>query len=148
MARAFGPDVSRRDLLRLGGLGLAGLALAGVGTGLAGCAPTTPGSGGSGSTTGTLNMLYFGDQKAATTLQNSLQPQVKKIDKDLSIKVTAINGTDWNDFLAKVLTLIAAGQAPDLVSVATEGLQLMASKKLIMPLDPYVTKDMATLKTT
>ena len=148
MARAFGPDVSRRDLLRLGGLGLAGLALAGVGTGLAGCAPTTPGSGGSGSTTGTLNMLYFGDQKAATTLQNSLQPQVKKIDKDLSIKVTAINGTDWNDFLAKVLTLIAAGQAPDLVSVATEGLQLMASKKLITPLDSYVTKDMSTLKST
>jgi ABC-type glycerol-3-phosphate transport system substrate-binding protein len=147
MARAFGPDLGRRDLLRLGGLGLAGLALAGVGTSLAGCAPVTVGGAAAGTSTGTLTMLYFGDQKAATTLQNALQPKVKQIDQGLTLKIVAINGTDWNDFLAKVLTLIAAGQAPDLVSVATEGLQLMAGKDLIVPLDSYVTKDMATLKT-
>jgi len=144
MARDFGPVMGRRDLLRLGGYGLATAALVGMGAGLTGCAPS--GGSGGGSKTGTLTMLYFGDQKAATTLQNALQPKIKKIDKDLSLKITAINGTDWNDFLAKVLTLIAAGQAPDIVSVATEGLQLMAGKKLIMPLDEYVTKDMATLK--
>ena len=143
MAREFGPVMDRRDLFRLGGVGLAGIALAGLTTGLAGCAP---GGSGGGANTGTLTMLYFGDQKAATTLQTALQSKVKKIDKGLTLKVTAINGTDWNDFLAKVLTLIAAGQAPDMVSVATEGLQLMASKDLIVPLDSYVTKDMASLK--
>ena len=144
MARDFGPVLGRRDLLRLGGYGLASAALVGMGASLTGCAPSA--GGGGGATSGTLTMLYFGDQKAATTLQNALQPKVKKIDKDLNLKITAINGTDWNDFLAKVLTLIAAGQAPDIVSVATEGLQLMAGKKLIVPLDDYVTKDMSALK--
>ncbi|WP_285727534.1 ABC transporter substrate-binding protein [Psychromicrobium xiongbiense] len=143
MAPDFRPVMGRRDLLRFGGYGLATAALLGTGASLAGCAPN---SGGGGSNTGTLTMLYFGDQKAATTLQDALQPNVKKIDKDLTLKVTAINGTDWNDFLAKVLTLIASGQAPDIVSVATEGLQLMAGKDLIVPLDDYVTKDMSTLK--
>lgn len=141
MAREFGPQMGRRDLIKLGGIGLAGLSLAGLGTSLVGCSPA-----GAGSSSGTLTMLYFGDQKAATTLQNALQPKVKTVDKDLTLKITAINGTDWNDFLAKVLTLIAAGQAPDIVSVATEGLQLMASKELIVPLDEYVTKDMSSLK--
>ena len=144
MARDFGPVLGRRDLLRLGGYGLASAALVGMGASLTGCAPSA--GGGGGATSGTLTMLYFGDQKAATTLQNALQPKVKKIDKDLNLKITAINGTDWNDFLAKVLTLIAAGQAPDIVSVATEGLQLMAGKKLIVPLDDYVTKDVSALK--
>jgi ABC-type sugar transport system, periplasmic component len=91
-------------------------------------------------------MLYFGQQSAATALQNALQPQVKKLDKNATLQVNGINGTDWNDFIAKVLTQIAAGSAPDIVSVATEGLQQMASKDLIMPLDSYVTKDMSTLK--
>ncbi|BDZ40144.1 ABC transporter substrate-binding protein [Microbacterium suwonense] len=141
MAREFGPLLGRRDLMKLGGISLAGLSLAGLGAGLTGCAPSGGESG-----AGTLSMLYFGDQKAATTLQNALQPKIKKIDKDLALKITAINGTDWNDFLAKVLTLIASGQAPDIVSVATEGLQLMAGKELIVPLDEYVTKDMASLK--
>jgi Bacterial extracellular solute-binding protein len=57
-----------------------------------------------------------------------------------------ISGTDWNDFFAKVLTQIAAGTPPDIVGVATEGVQLMASKGLAIPLDDYVKKDMESLK--
>ena len=44
-----------------------------------------------------------------------------------------------------MLTQIAAGTPPDIISVATEGLQLMAQKELAVPLDDYVTKDMADL---
>ncbi|WP_375388660.1 ABC transporter substrate-binding protein [uncultured Amnibacterium sp.] len=123
--------------MRLGGtgLGVAGLAS------LAACAPA-----GSGSDGGTLKMLYFGDQKSATALQQRLQPAVTKLDKKSKLVVTGINGTDWNDFIAKVLTQIAAGSPPDIISVATEGLQLMASKDLAIPLDDYVKRDMKTLK--
>ena len=128
--------LDRRTLLRLGG---AGLAATGLGS-LAAC------GGSSGSGSGTITMLYFGQQSAATTLQNQLQPQIAKLDKTAKLAVTAINGTDWNDFLAKVLTQIASGSAPDIVSVATEGLQLMASKNLLVPIDSYVTKDLSSLQ--
>lgn len=125
--------VDRRTLLKLTGAGI----------GLAGLAGTTACSGGSSKN---LKMLLFGDQKQATQLQQRLQPAVSKLDSAVTLEVTAINGTDWNDFLSKVLTQIAAGSPPDLVSVATEGTQLMASKELIVPLDDYVTKDMSSLK--
>lgn len=142
MMNAFGPSMDRRTLIKLGGTGLALTTLAS----LAACS-TGGGGGGGTNASGTITMLYFGDQKAATTLQNALQPQIKKLDKNASLAVTAINGTDWNDFLAKVLTQIAAGSAPDMVSVATEGLQLMASKDLLIPLDSYVTRDQSSLQT-
>lgn len=139
MTNAFRTVVDRRTLLKLGAAGFASAGLAS----LAGCS-----SGGAGGASGprTIKMLYFGQQSAATTLQKSLQPQIKKLDKTATLEVSAINGTDWNDFLAKVLTQIASGSAPDLVSVATEGLQLMASKELLIPLDSYVTKDMSSLQ--
>lgn len=141
MSNTFGSPIDRRTLFKIGGTGLA---LAGLAS-LAACAPTGSGGGGTNAS-GTISMLYYGDQKSATALQNTLQPQITKLDKNAKLEVSAINGTDWNDFVAKVLTRIAAGAAPDLISVATEGLQLMASKDLLIPLDSYVTKDMSSLQ--
>lgn len=142
MPSSFGPSMDRRTLLKLGG---AGLAMTGLAS-LAACSST---SGGSSTSTrnekATIKMLYFGAQSAATALQTALQPRVKKLDKNATLQVTGINGTDWNDFLAKVLTMIAAGNLPDVVSVATEGQQLLASKNLIEPLDSYVTRDLSAL---
>ena len=138
MGTAFNPGLNRRTLLKLGGAGLATVGLGSLGA----CSSSS--SGGSGSKT--INMLYFGQQSSATSLQNALQPQITKLDKNATFKVTAINGTDWNDFIAKILTQIASGSTPDIVSVATEGLQLMASKSLVAPLDDYVTKDLSSLQ--
>ena len=138
MTHPYDNPFARRTLLK----GAAGLSLAG----LLGAA-TACGNSGGGSSSKTLTMLYFGEQKAATELQNRLQPEISKLDPTITFQVSAINGTDWNDFLAKVLTQVAAGTPPDLISVATEGLQLMAQKELAVPLDDYITKDMADLKT-
>jgi len=138
MTNRINTPLDRRTLFKIGG---AGLAAAGL-TSLTGCSTFAAGSG----STGTIKMLYFGQQSAATALQNALQPQIAKLDKTAKLEVTGINGTDWNDFLAKVLTQVASGSAPDIVSVATEGLQLMASKELLTPLDSYVTKDMSSLQ--
>ena len=130
--------IDRRTLVKFGG---AGLALAGTAS-LAACS-----SGGedTASTSGTIKMLYFGEQSAATALQKAIEPKVKALDSNASLQVTAINGTDWNDFLAKVLTQVASGDTPDIVSVATEGQQLLASKNLLTPLDDYVTKNLSDL---
>ncbi|WP_439692650.1 ABC transporter substrate-binding protein [Curtobacterium sp. SP.BCo] len=139
MANGFSTPIDRRTLFQFGA---AGLALAGVGS-LAAC--STAGSG--GGATGTIKMLYFGEQSAATALQKAIEPKIRQLDKKASLQVTAINGTDWNDFLAKVLTQIASGDVPDIVSVATEGQQLLASKNLLTPLDDLVTKNLSGLST-
>ena len=130
-------NFGRRSLLK----GAAGLSLAA----LVSAAATACNSSG-GSSSKTLKLLYFGEQSAADELEKRLQPEITKLDPGITFEISAINGTDWNDFLAKVLTQVAAGTPPDLISVATEGLQLMAQKELAVPLDDYVTKDMADLK--
>lgn len=136
--------LSRRSLLKGGGL--AALAVGGLGS-LAACGGgSSSGGGGTGGKATTFKMLYFGDQKSADALQKSLAPEVSKIDSKVTLQVSAVNGTDWNDFFAKVLTQIASGSPPDVVGVATEGVQLMASKGLAIPLDDYVKKDLETLK--
>lgn len=142
MANGLGTAMDRRTLLKLGG---AGLTLAGIGS-MTACSGSSGGGGGGGNS-GTIKMLYFGEQSAATKLQQAIGPKIKQLDKKADLQITAINGTDWNDFLSKVLTQIAAGDAPDIVSVATEGQQLLASKNLLIPLDDYVTKNLSDLHT-
>jgi multiple sugar transport system substrate-binding protein len=66
-----GGSIARRTVLKAGaagGLGLAALA------DLAAC-----GNNGGGSSSKSLKMLYFGEQAAATQLQNRLQPQISKL---------------------------------------------------------------------
>lgn len=134
-------DLSRRTVMKAGGASLMAAALASM------SACSSSGSSGSGgSSGGTLKFLYFGSQSDAGALQKRLQPQVAALDKTVKLEISGVNGTDWNDFFSKVLTQIAGGTPPDIVGVATEGVQLMASKELAIPLDDYVKRDMAELK--
>lgn len=136
IAAPSGP--SRRAVLKAAAGGAAALSAVSP---LAACASSGGSSGGS-----TLRMAYFGDQKSADKLKARLDSHIKAIDKSITLEINATNGTDWNDYFAKLLTQIAAGQTPDIASVATEGLQLFAQKELAMPLDDYVKRDQADLK--
>ena len=127
--------ISRRTLLK------AGSAAVGMGA-LGGLARPALAA----SDAATITFAYFGDPTQATSMRTSLLPLVKKVDANADLKVVGYNGTDWNDFFAKILTQIAAGAPPDIVGVATEGVQLMAAKDLAIPMDDYVKRDMAELK--
>ena len=130
-SRPRGP--SRRTVLK------SGLALAATGT-LAAC-NNSPSSSGS-----TFKIAYFGDQTGADKLKARLEQPIRAIDKSVTLQINATNGTDWNDFFARILTQIAAGQTPDVAAVPTEGLQLFAQKGLAIPLDDYVKRDADKLK--
>ncbi|WP_334170762.1 ABC transporter substrate-binding protein [Sinomonas sp.] len=129
MTSFLSSPVSRRSVL-IGGAALLGTA------GLSACSP----SGASSSGSKTLNVAYFGTQQAADATAKVAEPFIKA-NPGVTVKFNGINGTDWNDFFTKVLTQIAAGNPPDIVSVATEGVQLFAQKKLAHPLDDYVKRD-------
>lgn len=135
-------SISRRTALAGG---LTALTAAGVAACSSNSSTTTGGSGGSGSSSKTINVAYFGTQKGADAISAIAAP-FRKANPGVTVKFTATNGTDWNDFFSKLLTQIAAGTVPDIIQVATEGLQLFAQKGLAAPLDDYVKKDAASLK--
>jgi ABC-type glycerol-3-phosphate transport system substrate-binding protein len=137
-SRIFGEPMSRRSLLRAGA---AGAALAGAGSLLSACSSGSSGSSGSK----VLNVAVFADQATADKMAQAAGT-FEAAHPGMKVKFTGTTGTDWNDFFSKLLTQIAAGNAPDIASVATEGLQLFAQKGLAEPLDDYVKRDAAELK--
>ncbi|HKU10542.1 MAG TPA: sugar ABC transporter substrate-binding protein [Sinomonas sp.] len=130
MSSLLSQAVSRRSVL-IGGAALLGTA------GLSACSPGNAGSTGGSKT---LNVAYFGTQQQADKTAKVADAFIKA-NPGVTVKFNGINGTDWNDFFTKVLTQIAAGNPPDIVSVATEGVQLFAQKKLAHPLDDFIKRD-------
>jgi len=64
---------------------------------------------------------------------------------DIELEVYPVEAPDWSGYFAKILTQIAAGEAPDICSVATEGTQLFAAK-LAAPLDDFVKRDQEQMR--
>lgn len=132
-ARGF----SRREFLRITGAGLAGAAL--LGGPLAGC------GGGSQTQEGKLRIAVFGSRSDAER-REKLIPPFKKKNPDADIEYIAIQGRDWEEFFSKILTQLAAGDAPDIVFVATEGTHQFAAEGIVVPFDDYVKRDKDELK--
>jgi multiple sugar transport system substrate-binding protein len=94
------------------------------------CAQNAP----SPDTKGNLVLFDFGDandkqiRDAAIARFNKRYPNVKITDQFTPI-------SSWSDYLNKLVTQIASGKAPDLIHIATEGVQLAVRKNLVIPLD-------------
>lgn len=93
-----------------------------------------------GSVSGTLKLAVFGSQETADNTSKLLAGFTKE-NPDIKIEVTPYQAPDWDGFFQKLLTQVAAGQTPDVVTVATEGAHLFAGKGLAAPLDDYVKRD-------
>ncbi|MFI7007869.1 ABC transporter substrate-binding protein [Streptomyces sp. NPDC050145] len=131
---------SRRTLLRAGGWSLAAGGLAATAASWDRLtAADIPGRDGSMLTVAVLGAAID------PTMQKVLADGFQKLHPDIPVRLLAVQAKDWNDFFAKILTQIAAGRAPDVVYVATEGVQLFADR-LGVPLDAHVKRDAATLK--
>ncbi|WP_327659960.1 MULTISPECIES: extracellular solute-binding protein [unclassified Streptomyces] len=130
----------RRTLLRYGSYGAGAAALAGTAASwdrLTGA--DIPGRDGDSLVVATLGSTF--DPAA----QRALSEGFRKLHPDIKLRLLPIQATDWSDFFAKILTQIAAGTEPDLVYVATEGVQLFA-QRLGVPLDGLVRRDADELR--
>lgn len=124
-------QLSRRALLGAGALGAAGL----FGTNWDRLTATDiPGRG-----EDRLTVAILGTNQDAAARAGLVQA-FNEIHPDIPVRVQAVQGQDWADFFAKILTMVAAGTAPDVCVVATEGAQLFA-ERLAEPLDEYVRRD-------
>ncbi|MGG5751314.1 ABC transporter substrate-binding protein [Zafaria sp. Z1313] len=128
-------QLTRRALLGAAGLGLAGATI-GAWPRLSGT--DIPGRGGS-----ELSIAILGTSADAAARQGLVEA-FRRAHPDIPVRLQAIQGADWRDFFAKILTMVAAGNPPDVVYVATEGAQLFA-EKLAEPLDAFVRRDAAEM---
>lgn len=128
-------DLSRRAMLGLAGLGVVGTALSAQRL----VAADIPGRGDD-----VLTVAILGNAQDAASRAGLVQAFNEKF-PDIPVRIMPIQGQDWSNFFAKILTLVAAGTPPDVVVVATEGAQLFADR-LAHPLDEYVQRDAAELQ--
>src|SRR4051812_24629108 len=80
-----------------------------------------------------------GDEKiynAAIARFNKRYPQVK-------VKNNFTQVVNWGDYINKIQASIASGDAPDIINMATEGVEYGLSKNLYQPLSNYLKQDQA-----
>ncbi len=61
----------------------------------------------------------------------------------IKINAVAIPATSWANLFEIITTRIAAGNAPDVFSIASEGVGVLGSKNLIIPVTDFLRKDPA-----
>lgn len=59
----------------------------------------------------------------------------------INVNVLLFAGSAWSNYFEKVLTLVAGGQAPDIIRIATEGAKLFGARDLALPLDSFIKRD-------
>ncbi|MEU6417914.1 extracellular solute-binding protein [Streptomyces spiralis] len=132
--------LSRRTLFRYGAYGAGAAALAGT----AASWDRLTGADIPGRDDGALVVATLGSAFDPAAVR-AMREGFRALHPDIDVRVNAVQAVDWSDFFAKILTQIAAGTAPDLVYVATEGVQLFA-RRLGVPLDHWVKRDAAELR--
>jgi multiple sugar transport system substrate-binding protein len=66
---------------------------------------------------------------------------------DVTVNLIPVTGTNWGEYLNGTATLIAGGEQPDLMWVATEGVRLLVNQlQIALPLDEYMARDQAELE--
>jgi len=141
MNTANSQGVSRRDFLRWSGMTAAALVVAA-------CAPAGPAPQAGESASGAAPAA------ATTLLRMQVDPEQEKpvvemfrqINPDVDFEFVSVTGIDHEEVAAKILTMVASGQALDLGYAATEATQLYAGQKLAAPIDEWVQRDAEELK--
>lgn len=142
---------SRRDFLKLTGIGSAAAFLAACGA--APAAPAASTAGGTGSAAAALGSAPPNDITATITIFDFGGDAEKKIYGDAETRFkqkypnvtvndnfTPVNDS-WSSYADKITTQIAGGQSPDIINVAIEGTRLLVKQGLLAPIDDYVNQD-------
>lgn len=59
----------------------------------------------------------------------------------VEVEHTIVPVESWSDFIQKWITMCSSGQAPDLINIGLEGVQLAVKNQLILPFDEIVAND-------
>ena len=81
-------------------------------------------------------------QMPIETFNNSAERAKDRL-PDINLKVTQTNigAGGWSGYADLIITQIASGEPLDVIMIAVEGIPLLGSKKILMPLEPYIEAD-------
>ncbi len=65
---------------------------------------------------------------------------------DIAVNLIGVPGITWSEYLNGTATLIAGGETPDIIWVATEGVRFLVSLDLMLPLDDLVAENAESLQ--
>jgi multiple sugar transport system substrate-binding protein len=65
---------------------------------------------------------------------------------DITVNLIGVPGTIWADYLNGTATLIAGGETPDIIWVATEGVRFLVNLDLMLPLDDLISENQEELQ--
>ena len=146
MTKATG--FGRREFLRLA-------SMAGAGAALAACAPAPaaaptaqkPAEGASkgalaADTKATLNIFNFGGENDKK-IYDEAYARFNKRFPNVTINDNFTPVTTWSEYSNKITTQVAGGKAPDIIHIAIEGMRLLVSKDLLLPVDDLLNADPA-----
>lgn len=129
--------LSRRDMLRLSALTMAG-AVAAACTPAA--APATTGEGGEAAPSQEKVSIVATTSMPINTWDNALERATEQL-PNIDLKVTATPVPNWSAYSDSIVTQIAGGEQLDVIMIAIEGLRLLTNKNILVPLDPFLEAD-------
>lgn len=95
----------------------------------------------------TINFVFWNYGPEAQPGWEAVVASFNEIHPEITVNLIPVEGTNWGSYLDGTATLIAGGEQPDLMWVATEGVQLLVNElQLAMPLDDYIAADAEELQ--
>ena len=130
-------SLSRREMMRLAGVGAAGAALAAC------AAPAVaPDSGGESAPAQEPVTVIATTSMPVNTFDNSLNRSLEQLPNiDLEVNANGWGEGGWDGYSDTLLTRIAGGEQIDVIMIAIEGLRLLTAKNVLVPLDDFLATD-------
>ncbi|MFN8489260.1 MAG: sugar ABC transporter substrate-binding protein [Caldilineaceae bacterium] len=130
--------LSRRDFLRVAGLGSATL----IAVACAAPGGVPAGGGGSQPASGKITLKVQANPKEEKPVLDAF----KSKHPDVDVEYLSITGIDHEEVASKILSMVAAGNIIDLGYAATEATQLYAGQNLAQALDDFVQRDVKAMQ--
>ena len=133
----FHQNMSRRDMLRLTGVGAAGAALAACAVPAA-----APEAGGDSAPAMEPITVIATSGMPVNTFDNALERSLERL-PNIAMEVNANSWGEggWDGYSDTMLTRIAGGEQIDVIMIAIEGLRLLTAKNVLVVLDDFFAAD-------
>ena len=133
----FHQNMSRRDMLRLTGVGAAGAALAACAVPAA-----APEAGGDSAPAMEPVTVIATSGMPVNTFDNALERSLERL-PNIAMEVNANSWGEggWDGYSDTMLTRIAGGEQIDVIMIAIEGLRLLTAKNVLVVLDDFFAAD-------
>ena len=87
-----------------------------------------------------LRVLNWGNTEEEK-IANEAIARFNENNPDVEVKQTCVPVTSGSDFIQKWITMSTSGEAPDVINIGLEAVQMAVSNDLLMPLDEIVSED-------